>query len=151
ESNAEDIDVYNFEVEEDNTYVGSFVLHNCEFEERSPFRNYFHWLIMPTVDASPQRPEWISTYMNADGVFTYSDWGLAELKKCNGLIKTICSAPPGADLETFRPVNNKVKHKAGCGLPQDSFIIRTVMRNQSRKLYPDLIRSFKMFLDKAPE
>ena len=122
-----------------------------DFEEKSPFREYFHWLIMPTVDSIPQKPEWISTFMDADGVLTYSDWGLSVLKECNGLIKVISSAPPGADLEIFKPVVNKAEHKRNCGVPEDSFIIGTIMRNQKRKLFPDLIKSFRMFLDKAPE
>ena len=26
-----------------------------EFEQRSPFRDFYHWAIMPTVDAEPQK------------------------------------------------------------------------------------------------
>jgi hypothetical protein len=47
-----------------------------EFEERSPFREFFNWAIMPTVDAEPQNSQWIDTYSSADGVFAYSDSGL---------------------------------------------------------------------------
>ena len=40
-----------------------------EYQERSPYRPYFHWVIMPTVDSSPQNEQWIATFANADGVF----------------------------------------------------------------------------------
>ena len=30
-----------------------------EFAERSPFRRYFKWCIMPTVDARPQARQWV--------------------------------------------------------------------------------------------
>ena len=39
-----------------------------EFEQRSPFREFFHWAIMPTVDAEPQANQWINTYSAADSV-----------------------------------------------------------------------------------
>lgn len=123
---------------------------NFEFEERSPFRNYYHWVIMPPVDSVPQHPQWISTFANADAVFSYSDWGLSVLKGNNKLINVVASAPPGADLKTFNIIKNKKDHKKNWGIPEDSFIIGTVMRNQKRKLYPDLIESFRMFLNEVP-
>jgi hypothetical protein len=39
---------------------------------------------MPTVDAAPQDEQWLSTYMNADAVFTYSDWALEVLAEQGG-------------------------------------------------------------------
>ena len=42
-----------------------------EYQERSAFRPYFNWVIMPTVDAAPQNEQWLSTFCNADGVFNY--------------------------------------------------------------------------------
>lgn len=150
EEEVVDAPVFNFEVEEDNTYVSSFILHNCEFEERSPARPYYHWVIMPTVDSAPQHDDWISTFMNADGVFAYSDWGLEEIKKqSNNKIKTQCSAPPGANLRDFKCLN-KTDVRKKIGIPDDSIVIGTVMRNQLRKLYPDLMESFAKFLQEAP-
>lgn len=120
-----------------------------EYQERSPFRNKFHWALMPTVDGIPQEEQWISTYANADGVFSYTDWGLKVLDiQGGGKINTIDSAPAGVDLEVFRPAADKAKHKEMLGVPPDAFIIGTVMRNQKRKLYDDLIRCFAMFIKK---
>jgi glycosyltransferase involved in cell wall biosynthesis len=124
---------------------------NCEFEERSPFRQYYHWSIMPTVDAYPQHPQWLGTYINADSVFTYTDWALLVLNQSKNLIKTVGTAAPGADVKTFKPVINKKQHKANWGIPPESLIIGTVMRNQKRKLFPDLFASFAMFLKQAPK
>jgi glycosyltransferase involved in cell wall biosynthesis len=122
-----------------------------EFEQRSPFRPYFHWAIMPTVDAVPQEEEWISGFINADAVFSYSDWGIEVLRKeGNGHINAITSAPPGANLESYKIIPNKKAHRASLGLQTDIFIIGTVMRNQRRKLYPDLIEAFSQFLKDAP-
>jgi glycosyltransferase involved in cell wall biosynthesis len=119
-----------------------------EFEQRSPFRNFFHWAIMPTVDASPQNPQWINTYNSADSVFAYSEFGRDTMASQCKDIKFIDVASPAASA-TFSPVEDKRSHKEQMGLSKDSIIIGTVMRNQKRKLYPDLLASFKKFLDKS--
>lgn len=122
-----------------------------EFLERSPFRPYYHLAIMPTVDSYPMDDAWLATYMSADGVFAYSDWGLNVLvEQGRGRVKTICSAPPGADIETLRPVADKRQHKKQMNLPEDSLVVGTIMRNQMRKLYPELIAGFARYLREAP-
>lgn len=145
--------VFNFEVAQDNSYVSSFALHNCEHEGRSPFRPYFHWSLMPTVDAQPQDEQWMASYMQADSVLAYSDWGLDLLKQQGGgLVKALGSAPPGADFHSFRPMSadDRLTLRKNCGLRTDALIIGTVMRNQKRKLYPDLCKAFGRFLREAP-
>ena len=118
-----------------------------EFEERSPFRQFFNWSIMPTVDATPQNEQWISTFSNADAVFNYSDWGVDVLKKeSNGTINCLGSAPPSADA-AYAPVEDKRDHKESFGIDPDMKIIGTVMRNQKRKLFPDLFEMFRKLLD----
>jgi len=120
-----------------------------EFQERSPFRKFYNWTIMPTVDAAPQHKQWIHTYANADGVFTYSDWALSSLKEQSGAaINCLGSAPPSAD-SSYSPVQDKEAHKRSLGFEDGVKIIGTVMRNQRRKLYPDLFEAFRMFLDKS--
>lgn len=122
-----------------------------EYQERSPFRRFYNWAIMPTVDARPQDEQWVATYMNADGVFTYSDWGLTVLKEqSNNKIKTICAAPPGIDVDAYFLPEDKSAHRASMGISREAYIIGTVMRNQSRKLYPDLIQAFVSFINQAP-
>ena len=120
-----------------------------EFAERSPFRRLFHWVIMPTVDAAPQNEQWLATYSSADAVFNYSDWGYELLKKQGGgQINCVGSAPPSSDA-AYIPVPNKDVHKSGMGLNPKCKIVGTIMRNQRRKLYPDLFESFRKFLDKT--
>ena len=33
-----------------------------DYQQRSPFRRMFHWVIMPTVDAATKNEQWIATY-----------------------------------------------------------------------------------------
>ena len=120
-----------------------------DFAERSPFRNYFHWAIMPTVDARPQARQWVATYQSADACLTYSDWAGEVLSdQSGGQIKYHGSAPPSAH-PAYTPVADKKMHKLKYGIDPDCKIIGTVMRNQRRKLYPDLFEAFRKFLDKA--
>lgn len=120
-----------------------------DYQEQSPFRSLFHWVIMPTVDAAPQNEQWLATYANADAVFNYSDWGAEVLKKeSNNAINCLGSAPPSADA-AYEPVKDKRVHKESLGFDPDMKIIGTVMRNQRRKLFPDLFESFRKFLDSS--
>ena len=119
-----------------------------EYQQRSPFRDYFHWAIMPTVDAAPQNPQWINTYMSADSVFAYSEFGRDTMvEQCDNM-NFIDVASPAAS-EKFAPYEDKEKHKSSMGLSEDSVIVGTVMRNQRRKLYPDLFKSFRRILDET--
>lgn len=117
-----------------------------EFEQRSPFRDFFKWAIMPTVDAEPQSNQWISTYASADAVFAYSEFGRDVLLNQCDRIKFLDVASPAAS-DVFYPINDKHQHKNEFGINPNSMIVGTVMRNQKRKLYPDLFKSFRKFLD----
>ena len=122
-----------------------------EYQERSPFRPFFNWVIMPTVDANPQNEQWLSTFSSADAAFAYSDWGAEVLRKeSNGSINCLGSAPPSAN-EVYAPVEDKRAHKESMGIDPDSKIVGTVMRNQRRKLFPDLFESFSKFLQSSGE
>ena len=118
------------------------------YQQFSPLRPFYHWVLMPTVDSAPQQEEWIDTFLHADAIFTYSDFGRDTLAiQSNNKIRYIDTASPGVDLNTFNIIDDKKKLKASAGLPEDSFIIGSIMRNQKRKLIPDLFVSLKKFLE----
>ncbi len=124
-----------------------------EFQQRSPYRDFFHWAIMPTVDAFPQNPMWINTFASADSVLSYSEFGRDTLLRQSDSINFVGIAPPCANKEIFDKVPDKNKHKDDMGLDSSVFLVGTVMRNQRRKLYPDLFKAFRQYLDenKTPE
>lgn len=120
-----------------------------DFVERSPFRKFFKWCIMPTVDAAPQARQWVATYQTADACFTYSDWAGDVLQKQSGnKINYLGSAPPSAH-PAYSPSEDKDTLRKTLGMDPDWKIVGTVMRNQRRKLYPDLFESFRLLLDKV--
>ena len=117
-----------------------------DFAERSPYRNFFKWCIMPTVDARPQARQWLATYQSADACLTYSDWAGGVLQdQSGGKIKYIGSAPPSA--HPAYQMKDKDGLRKAMGLDPNMKIIGTVMRNQRRKLYPDLFQAFRLLLD----
>lgn len=121
-----------------------------EHISNSPLRRLFNLILMPTVDSDPQQQQWLNMFMNADSLFTYSDYGLKTLEhEADDLIELLGSASPGADPEAFQPVDNKAKLKESLGLRKGVNIIGTVMRNQKRKLYPEILNSYQIFVDKC--
>lgn len=122
-----------------------------DFAERSPYRKFFKWAIMPTVDAAPQARQWIATYKSADACFTYSDWAGNVLRsQSGGLINYLGSAPPSAH-PAYQPIQNTDGLREYFNIDPETKIIGTVMRNQRRKLYPDLFAAFRMLLDKVED
>jgi glycosyltransferase involved in cell wall biosynthesis len=123
------------------------------YQQYSPLRPYYHWVVMPTIDSSPQQETWIDTYISADALFTYSDFGRdVLLQQSNNHANYIDTASPGVDLACFHPIINEQRDiRIALGLPEDSFIIGTVVRNQKRKLIPDLFDALKLLQEKNPE
>lgn len=119
------------------------------YQRFSILRPFFNWVVMPTVDSKPQQEEWLDVYMDADAILSYSDWGGSVLmSQTNNRIKYAGTAMPAVDLSTFRPMNQAETRKE-LGLPENINIIGSVMRNQKRKLIPDLIESVRQFLDRC--
>lgn len=147
--------VYNLSVEEDETYTMQYIVHNCSIADpwmnnwifNSPYRDKFKTIFMPTVDGSPQRPEWIEEYAKSDLLLTYSYFGKYLLEKESfGKIQVFDVASPGSDIEIFKPMN-KSQCRKSFGMKDDIFIIGSIMRNQGRKLFPEIMKVFNIYLD----
>lgn len=121
------------------------------FVEQSPARRFFHWAIMPAVDSAPQHQRFIETYTSADAVFGYTDWAVEVLsKQSNGKINLCGTASPGVDTQVFQPFN-RAANRNRLAIEDDAFVVGTVMRNQERKRYPELLAGFARFLKEVPE
>jgi len=122
------------------------------YQKNSPFRKYFHWILMPTIDSYPQQEEWLDTFLNADAIFTYSDWGKEVLNnQTSNQIKYIDTASPSADIKDYNIVSNSEEIKNILKIDPTYTVLGTVMRNQKRKLFPELIRAFEETLDRLKE
>lgn len=113
-----------------------------DYQVYSPFRECFNLIWMPTVDSPNQHPDWLFDYSQTDGIFTYQDWSLEQLKQeSNFPLRLFGSAPPSAD-KAFSPRLSRKKEFFG-----NKFVAGFISRNQPRKRFPELIR----LLPKLPE
>lgn len=121
------------------------------YQMRTPLYKYFNHVIMPTVDSEPQKDVWIDYFCKADKILSYSKWGLDVLAKQGGkLIKDKLWTNAGFGVEDYMQVHDRNEMRDKHGLPQDILLIGTLMRNQPRKLFPDLFNAFRQTLDKLP-
>jgi len=117
---------------------------------KSPFRDYYKFVYMPTCDGTPQKQEYLDDMGKADVVLAYSLWAKNVIEgESHGKIKVTSVASPGCDLEVFKPLADKDKEKSQFGLPKDSIIFGTVMRNQPRKLFPEIMRAFVKYMTRC--
>lgn len=114
---------------------------------KSAYRDKFKWISMPTCDGEPQKVEWLSEYTNVDVLLTYSEWAKNVFENAtHGKLKVFGVASPPVDTTVFYP-RDKTQIRNKFGLNEDAYIVSTVMRNQPRKLFPDLFRAFVRFLE----
>lgn len=110
------------------------------FQETSLLRPYFHWVISPTVDSLPQQYAWLQTFTNADVVSGHTDWAIEYMNHSGYHINTTHNVSDSVDTNVFKPINySKSVNKSLHMIPADSFVIGSVMRNQKRKLIPNLM------------
>jgi hypothetical protein len=113
---------------------------------QSPYRPIISWAWASTVDGAPQNSEWINQFASTDYFYTLSDWGTKVIKEQGGdSINHVASVTACAP-DCFKPSLNKTAHRIAMGIDPDWKIIGTVMRNQRRKLFPDLFEAFGKYL-----
>lgn len=118
------------------------------YQEISPLLPYFNWVIAPTIDSIPQKPEWLVTFENADKVLTHTDWALRYLKSLDRQINIGHSVSDSVNTDVFKPITwTKGLQKAKHNLPPDSIVIGSVMRNQKRKLIAELFSSLRELIN----
>lgn len=118
------------------------------YQEVSPYKKYFHWIIMPTTDSAPPKIEWLYTFANADIVVPYTRWAYNVLNEYCGkninLFPKIANA--GINANDFFPIANKKEHQNKY-FNNDVSIVGVVMRNQKRKLFADLMIAYRKYLE----
>lgn len=123
----------------------------AEWEDRSPYRKYFKWIWMPMIDGVPQKGEWLDNYSYADIFLPACQFAKDVLEKEAPYINVWPElVRPGVNHEIFKPMD-KQKCREELGVHPDANIILTVMRNQPRKLYRDLMDMFNLYLRTCEE
>lgn len=114
------------------------------FIGRSPYKKYYNWIYMPTVDAEGLDKDWLYDYGLADKLFTYQQWSADQLLKESGgkLKASVCT--PGTNIQCL----DKKKLRASFGL--NGPVIGTVMRNMGRKRFPELFQVVSKLVQTFP-
>jgi len=111
-----------------------------EHLQSTRFRNNYKLFLMPTVDSAPQKAQWIEgLFKKADIITTYSRYGQKVLLEAGVDVKDVTS--PGVNLDIWKPMDHdEIRDKFA--IKSSLLIFGTVMRNQKRKLYPDLFNAY---------
>jgi glycosyltransferase involved in cell wall biosynthesis len=105
------------------------------------FRDNYKLILMPTVDSAPQKKEWIKEiFEKTDVLTTYSRYGAKVLRDAGLKVAEVTS--PGVNLDVFKPLD-KTTVRDKFQLTESLFVFGTVMRNQKRKLFPDLFEAYR--------
>lgn len=105
----------------------------------SPAAPYYVSVLSPTVDCEAQKGDWLDTFGRADIITTYNEWSQNWLKtqySCRNLVEYI--SPSAA--EEYGILDKDTCRKK-LGIPTDIKLVGTVMRNQSRKMFPELFQA----------
>lgn len=118
---------------------------NFTYQETSCLRPFYHWMIAPTYDSAPQTIGTINSFYNADTLCFHTEWAKNNL--INSFNYNSSNIGPtvndSIDHDVFKPIGySKSNHKEKYNITNDTFIIGSVMRNQKRKLIPDLLETF---------
>lgn len=125
-----------------------------DFEVESGLRPFFHHILMPTCDSHPQKEIWIDYLIRTDAVFTYTKYAYDVIKReGGGKVNLIDYSTPCLNTDEYCPTYDKktVRRSLGLDADGDILLVGSVMRNQKRKLIPDLMLSFRKFLNKCYE
>lgn len=119
------------------------------YQEVSPLRPFYHWIVAPTIDSVPLPINTQHSINNANTVLTHTNWAqqqlkLLNIKNLNGVIND------SVDIDIFKPMDGiNIRHQYN--IPDDTFIIGSVLRNQERKLIPDILSIIRKVIDNNPD
>lgn len=109
----------------------------------------FKWYGYFPTDSYGFFPEVFNECKEWDGMATYTDFGLEEVRKA-GCEMPCDVIPHGINHSTFFPVKKEEARKA-LGLPEDAFFVFNGNRNQPRKRIDLTIKAFIKFALDKPE
>lgn len=105
------------------------------------------------IDGTPKK-KWLDNIKVCDNVVAYTEFGKQQVEQLVGdLSKEVKVIPHGANTNEFYPIEAKLKssfREQYFGVPDDTFIITNLNRNQRRKDVPRTIQAFKEFRKQVP-
>jgi len=151
-----------------NAHYGSYMLDDIIYEEKpdvyfaiqdiwgvdfavnKPWFNEITSVIWTTLDSLPILPTALKVAPKIENYWIWSDFATKRLHDTG--FKHVKTVHGAVDEEFFfrLPENKRNELRVNNNIPEDSFIIGFVFRNQLRKSVPNLLEGFKIFKDKSP-
>jgi glycosyltransferase involved in cell wall biosynthesis len=139
--------------------VGDMFMVNYIREIRN--RRAFKWIAYTPIDGSPVPVDWEPWMRNPDQIVCEADWGISEINAMWPDIK-LKRIYHGCNPNSFYPLPQEVKKsiRRGIqrltiknrtqlaiekGIPEDAFVVGVVARNQPRKNFDRILKTFKVF------
>lgn len=116
-----------------------------------PWWNKINCMIWTTLDSLPLLPEAVSLAPKIKHYYCWSDF--AEKAAKNLGVNNLQTLHGSIDEKNFFRLEDKERQllRKRFDIPEDSFVIGFVFRNQLRKTVGDLIAGYRVFLNKYPE
>lgn len=107
-------------------------------------------VVITGIDGKPIAPRWIAPLQSAQGVVSFSQFGVDALAEQGVSAEQIA---PGIDLDHFQPMDTEQRRilRASLGIADDTFVLLTVAQNQHRKAIPHMLQGFFRFAEHYPD
>lgn len=127
--------------------IEKYLLHRPEGHNR-----YIKYMAYYPIDAGPLKPHWGKMLSDMHAQVCYSTFADNIITEANNGVrpKNLHQIYHGVDTKTFYPVNQSYA-RGKLGLPEDSFIVGMVARNQYRKRFDLLMKAFAKFAVNKPD
>ncbi len=112
---------------------------------KKPWFNKITSVIWTTLDSLPTLPEAIEQAKNSKNYWIWSDFATKDLHRLGYKhVKTVHGALKTSDFYRLPNIERKLL-RSNNNIPDDSFIIGFVFRNQLRKLVPNLLEGYSLW------
>lgn len=123
---------------------------NFTYQETSSLRSFYHWLLAPTYDSAPPKIDTLNLFRNTDTLCFHTQWAKDNLINQYNYNQSNLGpiVSDAIDHNTFKRIGYSKKfHKNKYNIPSDAYVIGSVMRNQKRKLIPDILQVFSKLIN----
>lgn len=137
--------------EKPDVYIGCQDIWGIDFSTEKCWFNKIQSALWTTLDSLPILPRAVELAPKVKNYWSWADFATKALNKDgHGHVKTIRGA---IDCKPFFRLPNfqKIELRAKQNIPQDSFVIGFVFRNQLRKSVPNLLQGYKLFKVNNPK
>ena len=130
-----------------DVYIGVQDIWGCDFAINKSWFVPKNMAIWTTLDSLPILPSAVDAAKKIDNFWCWSDFATKSLHELgHDHVKTLRGPLQTKDFYRLDDDTN-LKNRKMFGIPEDSFIVGFVFRNQLRKSVPNLLEGYKLFLD----